>query len=118
MKAIRTRFTGPTTRYPEGRLIASDEDGNRVAIAFNQCAGSRQAAHFEAARALADRMQWHGQLAGGALRGGYVWVWVEQWTTYTIGYIEQSNRRAAESAARIAQRLVARERARRKAIKP
>ena len=92
MKAITTRYRGPTDTRG-ARITASDQDGNRVSISYPHDKREGQEAHFAAARELCDRMQWHGKLAGGATRDGYVWVWVDQWSTYEIGYIDQQNRR-------------------------
>lgn len=74
MKAIRTRYLGPTnTKGP--RLTAWDSDGNRVTIPYPYEL-SGEAVHRKAADALCVKMHWDGQLAGGALKDGYVFVFV------------------------------------------
>ena len=74
MKAIRTKYHGPTdTRGP--RITASDEDGNRVSIPYPYEL-SGEAVHRKAADRLCEKMNWTGQLAGGALKNGYVFVWL------------------------------------------
>jgi hypothetical protein len=78
MKAIRTRYKGPTDTRGS-RIIASDEDGNRAIISYpHELSG--EAVHRAAADALVAKMDWgsdrYGKLAGGALKDGYVFVFV------------------------------------------
>src|SRR5208282_2036790 len=72
MKAIKTKYKGPTNTRGS-RIIASDEDGNRVTISYPyQLSG--EAVHLAAAKALCDKMGWTGDLIGGSLKNGYVFV--------------------------------------------
>ena len=72
MKAIVTKYIGPTNSRGT-RIIASDEDGNRIIIGYPyELSGI--AAHAKAARALCDKMKWDGKLIGGAMKNGYAFV--------------------------------------------
>jgi hypothetical protein len=76
MKAIRTKYHGPTDTRGS-RISASDEDGNRVSIPYpHELSG--EAAHRAAADALCRKMNWSGELIGGALKDGYAFVWVPE----------------------------------------
>jgi hypothetical protein len=76
MKAITTRYHGPTA-HRGARIIASDEDGNRLATVYDEQIGTQMQIHGNAAAALARSMGWGpGVLQGGSVREGYVWVWV------------------------------------------
>ena len=74
MKAIRTKYHGPTDTRGS-RITASDEDGNRVSIPYPYEL-SGEAVHRKAADRLCEKMNWTGQLAGGSLKDGYVFVWL------------------------------------------
>lgn len=74
MKAISTRYHGPTNTRGS-RISASDLDGNRVSIPYpHELSG--EAVHRAAAEALMAKMQWTGQIIGGAVKHGYVFVFV------------------------------------------
>ena len=74
MKAITTRFLGPTATKGS-RITASDEDGNRVAISWPLEAQSDLEAHRTAANTLCHKMGWDSEtLIGGSVKNGYVWV--------------------------------------------
>ena len=72
MKAITTRFLGPTAMKAP-RVTASDEDGNRVTIPY-QSELEPQRAHSIAAMALCEKMKWPTALVSGSIKGGYVFV--------------------------------------------
>lgn len=74
MKAIKTKYKGPTN-FRGSRIIASDEDGNKVTISF-PLELSGEAAYRKAAEALCEKMQWSGKggLIAGGIKGGYVFV--------------------------------------------
>lgn len=75
MKAISTRYHGPgNTRG--ARISAFDMDGNRVSIGYPHDVHSGEDAHRKAAVALCSKMGWEGPLAGGAVRGGFVFVFI------------------------------------------
>ena len=72
MKAIKTKYKGPTNTRGS-RIIASDEDGNRVTISYPYELSS-EACHRKAADALCAKMGWTGNLVSGSLNNGYVFV--------------------------------------------
>jgi len=75
MKAITTRYVGPGN-VRGARIIACDMDGNRVTIGYpHELSG--EDVHRKAALALCDKMQWTGTLAGGGIKGGYAFVFVD-----------------------------------------
>ena len=76
MKAIKTKYKGPTNTRGS-RIIASDEDGNRITISYPYEL-SGEAVHRKAAEALCAKMNWPGELAGGSIKNGYVFVFVER----------------------------------------
>lgn len=77
MKAIRTKYKGPTNTRGS-RIIASDEDGNRTTISYPYEL-SGEAVHLKAAVALCDKMGWskgwkNANLVGGSVKNGYIFV--------------------------------------------
>ena len=72
MKAIKTKYKGPTNTRGS-RIIASDEDGNRVTISYPYEL-SGEAVHHKAAVELCKKMGWEGELIGGSLKDGYVFL--------------------------------------------
>jgi hypothetical protein len=75
MKAIVTTYRGPTNTRG-ARIWASDQDGNRVSIPYPHEL-SPMNAHIEAAQKLCDKLNWQGERAVGAIKRGYVHVFVE-----------------------------------------
>lgn len=73
MKAIKTVYRGPTDTRGS-RIIASDEDGNRVTIPYPYELGPGMDCHAKAAVALCRKMKWTGTLHGGSLKDCYVFV--------------------------------------------
>ncbi len=61
--------------YRGARIIASDEDGNKVTISYPYEL-SGEDVHRKAAVALCEKMKWSGadSLVGGGLKNGYVFV--------------------------------------------
>lgn len=76
MKAIETRYFGPTDRRG-ARIKATDGDGNNVTISYPYEL-SGEAVHRQAAEALRDKMQWKGELVGGSTKRGYCFVFVDR----------------------------------------
>jgi hypothetical protein len=75
-KAIVTRYAGPTNSRGS-RIIASDEDGNRLVLPYpHELSG--EAVHRAAAEALRDKMHWSGELIGGGIKGGYAFVFLPE----------------------------------------
>lgn len=76
MKAIQTRYVGPTDTKGS-RIIASEPDGKRLTLSYDSALDS-EPNHRKAAEALRDKLNWSGNLAGGYLKNStYVWVFVE-----------------------------------------
>jgi hypothetical protein len=73
MKAITTKYHGATDTRGS-RLSATDSDGNRVSIPYPH-EFSGEECHLQAAFALCRKMDWTGELYGGATKGGCVFVW-------------------------------------------
>lgn len=74
MKAIVTKYHGPTDTRGS-RIVATDSDGNRASIPYpHELSG--EACHKKAADALCAKMGWSGELIGGGLKNGYVFVFV------------------------------------------
>jgi len=74
MKAIVTTCKGPTD-HRGSRIVASDEDGNRITVAYDH-ALSGEAAHRIAAEAFCKYMGWTGDMVCGSVKRGYVFVFV------------------------------------------
>lgn len=73
MRAIFTRFYGPTNRRG-ARIKASDPLGpHSVTVSYDY--GARNA-HEVAARALCEKLGWTGTLVSGGAPGGEVFVFV------------------------------------------
>jgi hypothetical protein len=87
MKAIRTKYLGPTDHKP-ARISASDEDGNRIIISKDGRLDT-EPAHRKAADALCAKMHWCGRLVCGSLGNGYVFVFDPE-KRITIGTEERT----------------------------
>jgi len=74
MKAITVRYIGPTNTRG-ARMKADDGDGNSVTISYDYEL-SRGERFRAAARALCDKMNWHGRLCEGWTKGGAVYVFI------------------------------------------
>lgn len=72
MKAIETRYLGPTN-IRGARIAARDADNNRVTIPYPYDL-SGEAVHRKAADALCQKLGWTGELIGGATKIGYCFV--------------------------------------------
>lgn len=93
MKAITTKFYGPTNARGS-RIIASDEDGNKVTVHYDHALNPCEM-HALAARTLCKKMRWHGVLLQGSLKTGYVFVWFDGSNDITV-LPEEKLIRAAE----------------------
>lgn len=72
MKAIETRYLGPTNTRGS-RITATEPDGKRLTISYpHELSG--EAVHRKAAEALRDKLGWKGELVGGATKHGYCFV--------------------------------------------
>lgn len=72
MKAIRTRYVGPTNTR-DSRIIASDGDGNKVLIGYPHQLTSDDG-HRLAAQTLMDKMEWRNEIVGGGFGNDNYWV--------------------------------------------
>ena len=72
MKAIETRYLGPTNTRGS-RIKASDEDGNSVTMSYDD-ANSSEENHAAVCKALCEKMGWPGVMLGGHTKAGMVWV--------------------------------------------
>lgn len=72
MKAFKTTYHGPTNARGS-RIIASDEDGNRVTVSYNAALNAGQN-HAAAANAFLEKVRWGGEYIGSWLSHGMVWV--------------------------------------------
>lgn len=76
MKAIETRFYGPTNTRGS-RITARDMDGNAATIPYPYEL-SGEDCHRAAAEQLCGKMGWSGSLIGGATKRGYVFVFAPE----------------------------------------
>jgi hypothetical protein len=74
MKAILTHYLGQTDTKGS-RIVAEDDDGNRVVIPYPYELRT-EAAHRLAARKLCLKMGWTGRLASGGIKNGYAFVFL------------------------------------------
>lgn len=74
MKTIQTKYFGPTS-YRGSRIKAFDCDNNSITISYPYEL-SGEDVHRKAAETLRDKMGWKGELLGGSLRDGYVFVFM------------------------------------------
>ena len=74
MKAIRTRYHGPTNTRG-ARISATTEDRNRCSIPYPHEL-NRDEAHALAARTLCKKYNWNDKMIGGGLGNDMVWVFV------------------------------------------
>lgn len=83
MKAILTRFHGPTNTRGS-RYSASDSDGNRVSVSADYALNS-DGNHDAAAVALCVKMGWtkHGLVRGG-WKGGNAYVFDSQYERVAV----------------------------------
>lgn len=75
MRAILTKYHGPTD-YLGARISAHDGDGNYATIGYpHELSG--EDCYRLAAEELCLKMRWTGRMIGGAIRGGYAFVFVD-----------------------------------------
>jgi hypothetical protein len=76
MKAIQTKYLGPTNTKGS-RIKAYDCDNNAVTVSYDYSLNS-EGNHHKAAIALAEKMGWKGNISGGHVSKGMVWVFVDE----------------------------------------
>lgn len=82
MQAITTKYH-PATNTRGARISASTESGIRVSIPYPHDATSDDK-HWRAVEALCRKLGWSGTLCEGAIKGGYVYVFVEDRYTRAV----------------------------------
>jgi len=82
MKAIETRYLGPTS-VKCSRIKATDDDHNSVTISVNYAQSSEENQQ-RACRILCEKMGWTGTLIGGHTAKGMAWVWQDDKYTFTV----------------------------------
>ncbi len=76
MKAIRTKYIGPSNVKGSRLTATTGETGQRIIMSWPSELNS-SAAHAKGARALADKFGWTSKLIGGGFPDGtMVWVFV------------------------------------------
>lgn len=75
MIAIETKYI-PCTNTRPSRIKAYTESGRSV-IVSQHGADSVEESHDRAARALCDKMGWHGVLVKGGTKRGYAYIFAE-----------------------------------------
>lgn len=84
MKAIRTRYYGPTNTKGS-RIVASDGDGNSTSIGYPHSFNSDEA-HELAAYLLMEKMQWTNQIIGGGFQRDMYWTMIPRERGDKAGY--------------------------------
>lgn len=75
-RAITTRYVGPTNNRA-AYVCASEPEGKRVRVPEGPGLGySEEQWHLQAAMLLCAKLNWSGELIGGGIKGGMVWVFV------------------------------------------
>lgn len=74
-KAICTKYI-PATNTKGARIKAYDMDGNSATVSYDY-SSNHEIRHLNAAQVLCRKMGWSGELAGGGIKGGYAFVFVE-----------------------------------------
>lgn len=94
MKAITTKYHGPTNTRGS-RVSASDEDGNRVSLIWENALDS-EANHDAAAKALCVKMDWtQNPLVRGHLKSGNVYVMSAPWELVEFTSLEKVKAKVA-----------------------
>lgn len=80
--AIETRIL-PVTNYRPTRIVATTANRQRLVMSKSEAehlampSERDDDAHRAVAQALADKMQWQGQLIAGSTKAGYVFVFAD-----------------------------------------
>ena len=77
MQTISTKYLGPTNT--RGSRVVAIASGNRAFRTWVSAGMSRSdnEPHEEAARKLAGKLEWKGEMIGGHTKDGMVWVFVD-----------------------------------------
>lgn len=90
MKAIRTRYSGPTNTKPS-KITATDSDGNRVTMSYST-AEDHGDPHEYVAYKLMEKMGWSNQLVGGGFGHDEYWTMIPRESSTTPYYEEYFKR--------------------------
>lgn len=78
MQTIETRYIG-ATNTKGSRIKATHSGGVKsVTIGFYSVDGGELEVHAAAAKALMDKLNWHGTMFGGGTERGMVWVFQDE----------------------------------------
>jgi hypothetical protein len=77
MEAIITKYHGPKASGAGATISASVKGGERLSIPYPYDLKTGYNSHKRAARLLADKLGWRGEIVGGDIKGGYAWVFVK-----------------------------------------
>ena len=83
MQSITTKYS-PATNTRGSRIIATSTDGIRVMASYSYDLNGA-AVHWEAANKLAKKLGWKGTMQAGAVKNGYVFVFLDTQDQFTIG---------------------------------
>lgn len=70
-KGIRVKYVAPTNKR-DARLIATAEPNHRISLSYHNLDGNDDQKYEAAARALANKLGWKGELLGGGLKDGSI----------------------------------------------
>lgn len=79
MQTISVKYIGPTNTKPS-RLIATSAGGAKFTASFDSLSdgnGGEIKPYWNAAKALAKKLNWSGSMIGGSTKEGYVFVFSE-----------------------------------------
>lgn len=74
-KSIETHYIGPTN-FLGARIVATDCGDHKVTISYPHEHDGLDA-QFQAAKALADKLGWTGEMIGAATKAGFVFVFAD-----------------------------------------
>ena len=72
MQTITTKFIG-ATNYRGERIKATSESGISATVDYDY-SGRAIDCHWEAVKALCEKLDWEGNFIAGNTKNGYVWV--------------------------------------------
>lgn len=85
MQAITTKYVGPTD-FRGSRVIAKTASGIKITLEWDDALNADEN-HFNAARALAEKMGWHGQWFGGGMDVGNCYVLADGAESFTVSKV-------------------------------
>ena len=77
MRTIQTKYIGPSNvRGSRIKAWVADEPKMQATIPYDHAMDNFHC-HLKAAKALADKINWHGSYIAGSTKNGYVFVNIE-----------------------------------------